>query len=301
MKIGLMIATAGAADLNAVLGQIERAQALGLASVWVPSVRSFDALTVLALAGRQTRTVELGTFVIPTYPRHPAALAEQALAVQAASGGRLALGIGLSHRRTMEGMLGFDWSHPIRHMREYLTCLTPLLRGELTSFAGQEFRIEGYQLSVPGATPPPVLVAALGPQMLRLAGRLADGTAVWMGGPRYLAEHALPGITAAAQQAGRPAPRIVAGLPICVTDRPDEVRERAARAFERYGQLPSYRAILDREGAEGPADVSLIGSEAHVRAGLRQLESAGATDLAASLYAPRGEDPQRTYDLLRSW
>jgi F420-dependent oxidoreductase-like protein len=301
MKIGLMIATAGAADLNAVLGQIERAEALGLASVWVPSVRSFDALTVLALAGRQTRTVELGTFVIPTYPRHPAALAEQALAVQAASGGRLALGIGLSHRRTMEAMLGFDWSHPIRHMREYLTCLTPLLRGELTSFAGQEFRIEGYQLSVPGATPPPVLVAALGPQMLRLAGRLADGTAVWMGGPRYLAEHALPGITAAAQQAGRPAPRIVAGLPICVTDHPDEVRERAARAFERYGQLPSYRAILDREGAEGPADVSLIGSEAHVRAGLRQLESAGATDLAASLYAPRGEDPQPTYDLLRSW
>src|ERR671932_894125 len=264
MKIGLMIVTAGAPDLESVLAQIDRAEAMGFASAWVSSVRSFDALTVLALAGQRTERIELGTFVIPTYPRHPAALAEQALAVQAASGNRLALGIGLSHRVTMEAMLGFDWSHPIRHMREYLTCLTPLLRGELTSFAGQEFRIEGYQLSVPGATPPPVLVAALGPQMLRLAGRLADGTAVWMGGPRYLAEHAVPGITAAAQQAGRPAPRIVAGLPMLVTEQPDELRTRAARAFERYGQLPSYRAILDRAGAAGPADVSLIGSAAEV-------------------------------------
>jgi F420-dependent oxidoreductase-like protein len=295
-----MIATANAPDLDAVLGQIERAEALGFASVWVPSVRSYDALTVLALAGRQTKVVELGTFVIPTYPRHPAALAEQALAVQAASGGRLALGIGLSHRRTMEGMLGFDWSHPLRHMREYLSCLGPLMRGELVSFAGEEFQIEGYQLNVPGTTAPSVLVAALGPQMLRLTGRLADGTAIWMGGSRYLEEHAVPEISAAAREAGRPAPRIVAGLPICVTDRPDEVRERAARAFERYGQLPSYRAILDREGADGPTDVSLIGSEAEVEAGLRRLESAGATEFAASVYAPRGEDPNRTYELLRS-
>ena len=300
MKIGLMIASAGSPDLESVLAQIERAEELGLDSAWIPSVRSYDALTVLALAGQRTKRIELGTFVIPTYPRHPAALAEQALAVQAASGNRLALGIGLSHRVTMEGMLGFDWSHPVRHMREYLSCLAPLLRGEPTSFSGEEFRIEGYQLTVPGASPPPALVAALGPQMLRLTGRLADGTAVWMGGARYLAEHCVPVIAAAAREAGRPAPRIVAGLPMLVTDRPDEVRGRAARAFERYGQLPSYRAILDREGAGGPADVSLIGSEKDVEAGLRQLESAGVTDAVASVYAPRGEDPTRTYDLLRS-
>src|SRR5215207_2918381 len=230
MRIGLMIATTGSNDLDGVLGQIERAEALGFNSVWVPSVRSFDALTVLALAGRLTQRVELGTFVIPTYPRHPAALAEQALTVQAASGGRLVLGIGLSHRVTMEGMLGFDWSHPIRHMREYLTCLNQLLSGQPTSFAGEEFRIEGYQLNVTGATPPQVLVAALGPQLLRLTGRLADGTAIWMGGPRYLAEHAVPTISAAARGVGRPAPRVLAGLPICVTNNGDEVRARAARA-----------------------------------------------------------------------
>src|SRR5581483_8717550 len=130
MKFGLMIASAGAANLDAVLSQIERAESRGFASAWVSSVRSWDALTVLALAGRLTKTIELGTFVIPTYPRHPASLAEQALATQAACGGRLTLGIGLSHRVVMEGMLGFDWNHPVRHLREYLTCLTPLLRGE---------------------------------------------------------------------------------------------------------------------------------------------------------------------------
>src|SRR5215217_5495382 len=148
----------------------------------------------------------------------------------------------------MEQALGIDWSRPVRHMREYLSALRPLLAQEPTSFAGEEFRIQEYQIAVPDATPPPVLVAALGPQMLRLAGRLADGTAIWMGGPRYLAEHAVPTITAAAQEAGRPAPRMLASLPVCVTDRAGAVRERAAEVYARYGQLPSYRAILDREG-----------------------------------------------------
>jgi len=305
MKFGLMIANAGAESLDAVVQQIVRAEERGFASAWIPSVRAFDVLTVLALAGRLTSTIELATFVIPTYPRHPAALAEQALATQAASGGRLTLGIGLSHRVTMEGMLGFDWNHPVRHLREYLSCLIPLLRGEPTTFNGEELRINGFQLNVPGVTAPSVLVAALGPQMLRLTGRMADGTAIWMGGPGYIAEHAVPTISAAAREAGRPAPRIVAGLPICVTDRQDEVRERANQAFGRYGELPSYRAILDREGSGDsgttmPADVALIGDEAQVQAGIDRLWAAGVTDLVASVYAPRGEDPERTYALLRS-
>src|SRR5215217_3565430 len=201
----------------------------------------------------------------------------------------------------MEQALGIDWSRPVRHMREYLSALRPLLAQEATSFAGEEFRIEGYQLTVPDATPPPVLVAALGPQMLRLAGRLADGTAIWMGGPRYLAEHAVPTITAAAWEAGRPAPRIVAGLPICVTSNAEAVRERANRAFGRYGELPSYRAVLDRqEAGTGPGDVALIGDEAAVQAGIDELRAAGVTDLVASVYAPRGEDAERTYALLRA-
>ena len=299
MKIGVQAALGGNGGIGAVVEELVRAEELGLESAWLPHIQGFDALTVLALAGQRTRRIELGTNVVPTYPRHPSALAQQALTAQAATGGRLTLGIGLSHRFRMEGMLGFDWSRPVRHMREYLSCLRPLLGQERASFAGEEFRIEGYQLAIPDATPPPVLVAALGPQMLRAAGQLADGTAIWMGGPRYLAEHAVPTITAAAREAGRPAPRVLASLPVCVTDRAGAVRAEAATTFARYGQLPSYRAILDREGGVGPADVALIGDEEEVLRGLRALAEAGATDFAASVFAAQGEDPGRTYALLQ--
>jgi F420-dependent oxidoreductase-like protein len=264
----------------------------------VPSVRGYDALTTLALAGQRTSRIELGTFVTPTYPRHPAALAEQALTVQAASGNRLTLGLGLSHRATIEGMLGLDWSHPVRHLREYLTALGPLLAGEPAQLAGQEYRLSGYQLSVPGASPPPILVAALGPQLLRLTGRLANGTAVWLGGPRYLAEHAVPTISQAAREAGRPAPRILNGLPVCVTDNAAGVRQQAAEIFQRYGTFPSYQAILEREGATSVAEVALIGTESEVQAGLNRQAEAGATDFTAFIFTPRGEDAERTRRLL---
>jgi F420-dependent oxidoreductase-like protein len=300
MKIGVVIASANAPTIGAVLSQIQRAEARGFASAWLPSVRRHDALTTIALAGRMTETIELGTFVIPTYPRHPSALAEQALTTQAATGGRLTLGIGLSHRVSME-RLGFNWDRPVRHLREYLSCLMPLLRGEAVTFTGEEYQLDGAQVTVPDATPPPVLVAALGPQMLRVTGRLADGTAIWMGGPRYVAAHAAPEIIAAAREAGRPAPRILAGLVICVTDRAEAVRKQASSDFERYGELPSYRAVLDREqdGAT-PGDVSLIGDEAAVRASFDELRAAGVTDLAVSVYAPPGEDRERTYAFLKS-
>jgi F420-dependent oxidoreductase-like protein len=301
VKIGLMIASAGVPTLDAVLAQFERAEARGFASAWIPSVRAYDALMAIALAGRVTSTLEMATFVVPTFPRHPSALAEQALTAQAATGGRLTLGIGLSHRVSMEERLGFDWDHPVRHLREYLACLVPLLRGEPTTFSGQEYRLDEAQVSVPGVAAPSVLVAALGPQLLRVTGRMADGTAIWMGGPRYIAEHAVPTITAAASEAGRPAPRIAAGLPICVTSNAEAVRERAGRAFQRYGELPSYRAVLDRqEAGAGPGDVALIGDEATVQAGIDELRAAGVTDLIASVYAPRGEDAERTYALLKA-
>ncbi|MCA1724129.1 MAG: TIGR03564 family F420-dependent LLM class oxidoreductase [Thermomicrobia bacterium] len=303
MKIGVILPNPGVLlDLSTLLTEMARAEERGIQSIWVANVpRGFDALTLLALAGQHTRTVELGTFVVPTYPRHPVALAQQALTTNAATGGRLVLGIGLSHRVVMEQGLGFDWSHPIRHMREYLLCLSGFLAGEPVTFAGEEFHIANVGLSVPGATPPSILVAALGPQMLRLAGRHADGTALWMGGARYLAADAVPTITAAADEAGRPAPRIVAGLPVCVTDDADGARAEMDRAFAVYGRLPSYRAVLDKEGAAGPADVSLVGDEAAVLAGLRSLAQAGATDLVAAVYTPAGEDAARTYDLLERY
>jgi F420-dependent oxidoreductase-like protein len=294
-----MVTPAGAPSLESLVEQIERAEQLGCQSVWVPSVRSFDTLITFALAGQRTQRVELGSFVIPTYPRHPAALAEQALTVQAASGNRLALGIGLSHRVTMEGMLGFNWDRPIGHLREYLTCLRLLLTGQPAQFEGQEYTLRGFQINVPGAEPPPILVAALGPQMLKLTGQLADGTAVWMGGARYLAEQAVPIINEAAAAAGRGKPRVVAGLPFCVTDRPDEARAAIARAFERYGQLPSYRAVLDREGAAGPADVSLVGNEAELLEQVQRYREIGVTDLVASVFVLRGDDRARADALVK--
>lgn len=303
MRIGITLPTPGdTPDLPTLLDRMVEAEALGLATVWMPhiSARGFDALTTLALAGTRTRTIELGTWVVPTFPRHPAALAQQALTAQVASGGRLTLGIGLSHRVTMEGVFGFDFSRPVRHLREYLTCLRGLLAGQTVTFEGEEFHIRGFQLTVPGATPPPVVVAALGPQLLRLAGQLADGTVIWMGGPRYLTEHVVPTIGEAARAAGRPAPRVQVSVPVCVTDRPEAVRAAAAQAFARYGQLPSYRAILDKEGAAGPAEVALIGDEAAVRAGVAAFAAAGATDFSAAIFAPPGEDAQRTLTLLQS-
>jgi F420-dependent oxidoreductase-like protein len=301
MRIGLTVPTPGEnPDLETLLVAMERADALGLHSVWMPNVssRGFDAATALALGGPRTRRVELGTFVVPTFTRHPVVMAQQALSAQAATGGRFVLGIGLSHRVSMEGQLGFDFSRPIRHMREYLTCLAALFSGQSVDFTGEEFRIRNFTLTAPpGVTPPPILVAALGPQMLRLAGRLSAGTAIWVGGPRYVAE-AAKAIGAAARGAGRPAPRVLASVPVCVTDRAEAVREAAAQYFSRYGQLPSYRAILDREGVKGPGEVALIGDEAAVGAGIAALADAGATDFSAALFTPRGEDAGRTLALL---
>lgn len=301
MRIGLGVGLGGnTATLAGFIDEIARAEALGFPQAWVPQIvgRGYDALTLLALAGQRARRIALGTAVVPTYPVHPTTLAQQALTVQAATGGRLTLGIGLSHRVTMEERLGLDWSRPIRHLREYLGILLPALRGEPVTVRGEEYRVTDYRLALPDAAPPPVLIAALGPQMLRLAGRRADGTVVWMGGPRYLARECVPTIAEAARVAGRPAPRVVAGLPVCVTDRVREARQFAAKLFERYGWLPSYRAILDKDGAKGPEDVALIGPEEHVRAGLRALADAGVTDFNASIFSLPDEDGERTLALL---
>jgi 5,10-methylenetetrahydromethanopterin reductase len=227
MRIGIGLGvTGGAGSFDELVQSAVRAEQAGFASVWVSNIFSFDALTVLAFAGRATKTIELGSFVIPTYPRHPAALAQQALTVQAVTGNRLLLGIGLSHKVVIEDMFGLDYSKPIPHTREYLTVLNGLLSGEQTRFQGEQYRVAA-QFTVPGATKPPVLVAALGPDMLRLCGRLADGTATWMGGIAYLRDVAVPTIAQAAEKAGKPAPRIVAGLPICVTTDAAAAREAA--------------------------------------------------------------------------
>lgn len=291
MRLGLFFDPP--ASLDAFTDQVADAERRGFASAWTSQIFSWDALTLLALVGRQVARIELGTAVVPTYPRHPSVLAGQALTTQAATDGRLTLGIGLSHQVVIEGMWGYSYERPARHMKEYLAALLPMLRGESAAVEGETLKAMG-NVTVPGATAPPVLLAALAPRMLQLAGGTADGTITWMTGAKTIDGHIVPAITAAAEAAGRPAPRVAVGLPVCVTDDVDGARRRAAEQYSIYGHLPSYRAMLDKEGAEGPADVAIVGDDSVVTAELRRLADAGTTDFAAAVY---GSSAERTRTL----
>ncbi len=299
MRIGIF--GGGVAEREGIEGlvaAVAEAEEQGFDSFWLEQIFGYDALTALAVAGTSTSTIGLGTAVVPTYPRHPMMLAAQALTTQAAAGGRLTLGVGLSHQLVIESILGLSFDQPLRHMREYLAVLVPLIREHRVSHSGETISTH-VTLTVPEPEPCPVLVAALGTGMLELAGRVADGTITWMTGPATLAHHTVPTITRAAADAGAPPPRVAVGLPVCVTDDVDAARERAAQLYAVYGTLPSYRAMLDREGAEGPADVAIVGDEATVRTGIQRVADAGATEFLASEFGSSADRP-RTRELLRS-
>ncbi|HWG60567.1 MAG TPA: TIGR03564 family F420-dependent LLM class oxidoreductase [Streptosporangiaceae bacterium] len=296
--MSLQSPSSGPDPLGRLREQVRRAAEDGFASAWLSNIFGLDALTALAVAGSPDPGIELGTAVMPTYPRHPAALAQQALTASAALSGRLALGIGTSHKIVIENIFGYRFDKPVLHTTEYLAVLRPLLAGQPVSFDGETVSAH-ITLNVPEAGPVPVLLAALGPQMLRVAGQLADGTVLWMTGPATVADHVVPTLTSAAKEAGRPSPRVVCSLPVCVTDDADAARARAAEVFAMYGDLPSYRAMLEREGAKGPADVAIVGDEAAVAAQIDALAQAGVTDFSAAEYG-RGEEARRTRELLRS-
>jgi F420-dependent oxidoreductase-like protein len=299
MRVGMFSLTANDGSIDEVVAEAAAAEADGFASFWVPQIFGHDALTVLAVIAREVPRLELGTSVVPTYPRHPLVLAQQALTVQAVSDGRLCLGIGLSHQLVIESMLGMSYDKPLRHLREYLAVLGPLSRGEPVTYAGETIRTQAA-LTVKGSSPFPIVVAALGPQMLKLAGTQTDGTLTWCVGPETLAGFTVPTITAAAQEAERPAPRVIAALPVCVTDDPDGTRDRVATALTIYGQLPSYRKMLDQEGVEGPADLALLGSEAEVGEQIAHLDEIGVTDFAAVDVARNPDERERTRAVLRA-
>jgi F420-dependent oxidoreductase-like protein len=292
MRIGTIVE---AKDLDSAVAGVKAAADEGFASAWFTQMFSFDAITVCTVAGREVPGIELGTAVVPTFPRHPVSLAMQAVTASLACGGRFALGIGLSHQMVIEGMLGMSYEKPARHMREYLEVLLPLLRDGKVDHDGEVYKVHAPVDSM-GAPPPPVLVAALGPAMLKVTGELADGTITWMTGPKTLADHIVPSITKAA---GNRDVRVVAALRTCVTDDPDGARDRTGEAIAFYGHLPSYRAMLDREGAAEPKDVSIIGDEEHVASVVRGLADIGVTDFVA---VPAGtpDELARTRKLLTS-
>jgi 5,10-methylenetetrahydromethanopterin reductase len=300
MRIGTMVAERGGPDaITKITGQLRAAADDGFASAWMSNIFGLEALTTLAVAGSQVPGIELGTAVVPTYPRHPAVLAQQALTASLAVGGRLALGIGLSHQIVIQDMYGYSFDKPARHMREYLAVLLPLLAGENASFDGETLHAH-IGLTVPRSEAKvPVLLAALAPQMLRLAGEKTDGTVLWMTGPATARYYIVPAIRDAAAAAGRPSPRVVCMLPVCVSNEPSKARADADRLLAIYGQLPSYRAMLDKEGAAGPGDVALVGDEDTVAAQIDGLAEAGVTDFVAAEFAPA--DRARTRSFLTSY
>jgi F420-dependent oxidoreductase-like protein len=301
MKIGLM---AGATEATGggiadIVEFSKQAEQQGFDAIWLANVFGVDAVMALAFAGEQTTRIELGTAVTPTYPRHPMALAQQALTAGVACDGRFTMGIGLSHKLVIEDMMGLSYARPASHMREYLQVIAPLLRGEAVNFQGEEYRVNGA-LDVPGAKPVPLIVAALGPRMLEIAGTWADGTTTWVTGPKTLEEHIIPGIVAAAEKAERPAPRIICGLPVAVTDDAAGAREKIARSLKMYGMLPSYRAMLDREGVAGPEDVAIVGSADEVRDRVGQLRDIGVTDFNAAIIPTSEGVLENSMEVLRA-
>jgi F420-dependent oxidoreductase-like protein len=302
LPIGIAVAPPAPDVANAIEDLITRSRAIagtGVASLWLGQLFDLDAITALAVIGRAVPDVQLGTAVSTTYPRHPIVMSSQAQTTQSAIGGRLRLGLGVSHRELVERRLGYSFDRPARHLREYLEVLTALFeRGEV-DFRGDTVVADttGFPGHVPGSTPPDLLVAALGPAMLRVTGELADGTITWLAGPRTLDEHVVPILTQAAT--GRAAPKVIASLPVCVTNRPDDVAERAAEHLAMYDQYAAYVAVLHREGARRAGDVAIIGDEAHVQRAILRLREAGATEFIGNAWGfTTPEEHDRTVAVL---
>ncbi len=293
MRIGYYVSERGL-TFDAIVDNAKTAATAGFPTLWTSDVGSWDALVGLAVIGREVPGVELGSGVVVSHSRPPFTLAAQALTVQAAIGNRLTLGVGVSHQYVVEAQFGASFERPARHLREYLSGLVPLLRGESVDFRGETLRVTGA-LITPDVPEPSVLVGALGPAMLRVAGELADGTVTAWAGPRGLGEHIVPTITKAA--VGRQAPRVVAGALVAVTSDPDALRDAISEQYALALDVPHYRATLEREGATSMGEAAIIGDEAEVTRRIRALFDAGATEFLA-LPCGSTEERARTNALL---
>jgi F420-dependent oxidoreductase-like protein len=310
VRIGVMIGPErgdSARKVGRMIADVEWAEAAGLDTAWIPQIPSdFDALVAVALMGANTSRIELGTAVVPLQAQHPIALARQALSAQAATGGRLALGVGPSHHWIVRDMLGLPYTKPAAYTRDYLEVLDQALAGPGPVDVDNATFTVHNPLALGPVAPLPVLVAALGPVMLGIAGERTDGTLLWMADERAVAEHVVPRITAAAERAGRPAPRIVAGIPVCLC-RPSEVdaaRERANRILGEAEVSPNYQRLLEQGDARDVGDLCAAGDEAAIAARFRSFADAGVTDLSVRLL-PIGEgrdelvaSKQRTRELI---
>lgn len=268
--------------------------------MWFPQTASYDALALASAVGRAVPRISVGTAVVPIYPRHPQVLASAAKTAQAATGGRFQLGIGLGSKDLLEPAYGLPYPPPITHLREYLGALRPLLDGASTGYSGATVTSHPFgPTAVAGAEPRiPVVVAAMGPQALRVTGELADGIVTFLAGPKALEQHIIPVLTGAAAEAGRPAPRVIVVLPAVVTDDVEQAIASAARQLAFYERIPSQQRVLNWEGVDRPAELVVAGDEDTVAAGIRRYLDAGATDIVLSHTDLAGEaDRARTWRL----
>ena len=297
MRIGAMV---GGETAGEVVGKARDLEERGFDSVWVGNFLGYglEALTAMTLIARETERIELGTAVVPIYFHHPLALADQAVSIQQVAGGRFTLGIGLSHPFIVEDWLGMSYANGAAKMSEYLSIMRPLLNGAAADFTGDHYSAHaGIHLA--DARRVPLLSAALGPRMLKLAGELTDGTVTYMTGLQTLENHIIPRIRSAAEAAGNPPPRIVAGgIPMALVNDVDAARTAIQEQYGGYGDVPTYGRMLDLEGAAKVADIAVVGDETVLQDFLDRLEAMGVTDLMASLATVDDGAVERTTDFL---
>ena len=301
MKVGMFVSDTGGrrSTVDEIVENAQWCEQAGLAGAWVPYLPwSLDAFVTLTVVAQATSRIELGTAVVPTYPFHPMAMARSALSVNSIAKGRLALGIGPSHQSVIESMYGYRYDRPAAHTREYVLALRRAFVGDDQAEAHGDFYDYSSIFAVPGAKEPGLLIAALAPRMLQLAGEHADGTILWFADEEAVRTHVAPRLTAAAQGAGRPTPRIISAMPTAVCDEADG-RAQAAKAFAMYQQIPTYQRILSRGEGSSPADVVLVGTVAQIAERLQRWAELGVTDVVAAPF-PVGDDRagslQRTRD-----
>ncbi len=298
-----------ATKVERLLEDARWAEEARMASVWIPQIPDdFDALTAATIVGRETTRIEIGTAVVPVQPRHPIALAQQALSTQAVCNGRLALGLGVSHHWIIDEMLGLSYDKPVAMLRAYLDVLDQAFAGPgMVDVENDQFRVHN-PLDITDITPTPTLLAALGPVMLRVAGERTDGTILWMADERAIGDHIAPTITKAASGAGRPDPRIVAGIPVCLCaeDEVDAAVARTNRILSEAEVSPNYQKLLERGDAREVGDLLAAGTEAMIEKRLRSFADAGVTDVSIRV-VPIGQgreelvaSSRRTRDYLAS-
>jgi len=286
MRIGLMVGPERGryrTKVPRLVADARWAEEAGLATVWIPQIPDeFDALTAATLVGVETDRIEVGTAVVPVQPRHPVALAQQVLSVQAVCEGRLSIGLGVSHHWIIDEMLGLPYERPVATMRATLDVLDQALAGPGPVDVENDYFCVHNPLDITDVVPTPVLLAALGPRMLQLCGERTDGTILWMADERAIGTHVVPTLTRAAEAAGRPAPRVVAGVPICHCgdDEIDAAVERTNRILAEAEVSPNYQKLLEHGDARTVGDILVAGSESTIRTRLQSFADAGVTDIS---------------------